>query len=243
MQTKNWIRLLLLVLIGAGVIAGLAYHANRGADPGAAAPTSPPAADPTAVAQTSARASGGDVSAQLQMGIWCLEGQGQKRDERRAAEWLRQAAEKGNAEAQYRLATLYQAGRGTDRDPAKALSWFNKAAAQRHVAAIYNLGSMYEAGQGVAPDSQAAALFFRRAAELGDAYAQYNLARRYEEGHGVPRNLAEAWKWYQLANAGGVPDTLHARRSIEARLTAEQLRQARHAMEQFRRQSRAAGPR
>jgi len=177
------------------------------------------------------------------MGIWCLGPQGHLQDYRQAAEWLRKAAESGNVEAQYHLATLYQAGRGVERDFTNALSWFQKAAAQQHVAALFNLGSMYEAGQGSARDTEAAAGYFRQAAELGDAYAQYNMARRCEEGHGVARNLVEAWKWYELANAGGVPDTLHARAAIASRLSGEQLRQARRAAEEFRQQSAVSSKR
>jgi hypothetical protein len=117
------------------------------------------------------------------------------------------------------------------------------AAAVGAVAALYNPGSMCEAGQGVGRDTETAVRYFRQAAELGDAYAQYNMARRCEEGHGVAKNLVEAWKWYELADRGGVPDVLHARKSIESRLTTEQLREARRAVEELRRQSAVSSKR
>ena len=237
MKTNPWLRIVILGAIAAGIATGVAFYAIRLADGPSADSIAPLTLDPVLVAQTRVRASVGDAAAQLQMGVWCLGGRGYPQDNRQAAEWLRPAAESGSAEAQYHLATLYQAGRGVERDFTNALSWFKKAAAQRHVAALYNLGSMYEAGQGSVRDSEAAAGYFRQAAELGDAYAQYNMARRCEEGHGVPRNLVEAWKWYELANAGGVHDTLHARAAIAFRLTGEQLRQARRSVEAFRRQS------
>ncbi len=229
-----------VVLLAATLVAlavGAVYWYTQRAEPDGAAP----AAKPALSAETSARAAAGDADAQLELGIWCLEGRGPGTGYRQAAEWLRKAAEAGKPEAQYRLATLFQAGRGVERDFTNAVSWFRKAADQHHVAALYNLGSMCEAGQGMAADTQAAARFFQEAAGLGDPYAQYNLARRCEEGRGVPKNLVEAWKWYELANAGGVPDTLNARQAIQARLTPEQFREAKSAAAEFSRRSAASG--
>jgi TPR repeat protein len=236
-KTKLWLRIAVLAAIVAAVASGVAFYAIRPVDGPLANSTAPVTLDPALVAQTSVLASAGDLAAQLQMGVWWLGDQGHPQDYRQAAEWLRQAAESGNSYAQYHLATLYQAGRGVERDFTNALSWFKKAAAQHHVAALFNLGSMYEAGQGAARDTAAAAGYFQQAAELGDAYAQYNMARRCEEGHGVARNLVEAWKWYELANAGGVPDTLHARAAIASRLSGDQLREAHRAIEEFRQRS------
>ena len=237
LKTMQWLRIGVLAAVAAVVAGGVAFYAMRPVDSPSANSTALGTLDPALVAQTSVRASAGDTAAQLQMGVWWLGDQGHPQDHRQAAEWLRQAAESGSAEAQYHLATLYQAGRGVERDFTNALSWFKKAAAQHHVAALFNLGSMYEAGQGAARDIEAAAGCFRQAAELGDAYAQYNMARRCEEGHGVARNPVEAWKWYELANAGGVPDTLHARAAIASRLSGDQLREAHRAVEEFRQRS------
>ena len=231
----KWTRIGLLAAWGAAMIVGLAFYASRRGDGRSTPASARPVLDPALVAQTARRASAGDVPAQLQMGIWCLEGQGQAPDYRQAARWLRPAAQAGNAEAEYRLGTLYQAGQGIERDPTNAVFWFKQAAAQHHGAALYNLGAMCEAGEGGAPDTHAAARYFQQAAELGDAYAQYNLARRCEEGHGVPKDQVQAWTWYDLANAGGVPDTLHARQALAARLTAAQLDAARRAVAEFRR--------
>jgi TPR repeat protein len=239
----SWTRVIPLAAVGALAAAGVACYFLYSSDADTTALAPAPVADPALVAQTAARAASGDAEAQLQMGLWCLEGSSQKHDDRQAAEWLRKAAEAGNAEAQYRLGTLCQAGRGTERNATNAWAWFKKAADQRHVAALYNLGSMVEAGQGLARDTEAAARYFLQAAELGDAYAQYIMARRCEVGLGVPQNLAEAWKWYELANAGGVPDTLHARAALESRLSTAQLREARRAAEELRRKYGASSKR
>jgi TPR repeat protein len=223
---------LLLVAVATLAIAGSVWVLMK-PKPEPQVTTRPVDLDKTTVEQAYQRASTGDVPAQLQLGLWALEGAGQLKEDQ-AAGWLRKAAAAGNAEAQYRLGTLYQTGRGLERDFTNALAWFRKAADQNHVGAIFNLGSMLEAGQGGPPDTKAAAACFLRAAELGDAYAQYNLARRSEEGHGVPRDLVQAWKWYELADAGGVPDTLRARKAIASRLTADEMKAARKAVQDFR---------
>ena len=239
LNTMKWTRIAILAAIATAVAAGVAFYSSASRDTASETTAPPTAPDPALVERTSVRAAAGDAAAQLQMGLWYMEGQGQPQDSRQAAEWLRKAAESGNAEAQYRLGSLYQAGRGIGRNFTNALSWFQKAAAQQHVAALFNVGSMYEAGQGTATDSTAAARYFKQAAELGDAYAQYNMARRCGEGHGVTKSLVEAWKWYELANAGGVPDVLHARRAIESQLSAGELKAARRAAAEFRQRAGA----
>ena len=181
-----------------------------------------------------AQATAGDHDAELQMGIWALESAVKSDDFRKAEEWLRKSAESGNAEAEYRLGTLYQSARVTDPGKTNALFWFQKAAAQHHVGALFNLGSMYGTGQGVARDPQAAIRFFREAAELGDAYAQFNMARRCSEGQGMATNLVEGWKWYELAEAGGIASAHAPKLVIESRMTAAELEQARRGVEEVR---------
>lgn len=194
-------------------------------------------ADQKAVA---AKAAAGDVQAQLQMGKWGIDKALRPAEYRAAADWLQKAADAGNAEAQYQLGALYQAGRLSGQDPTNAVYWLEKAAAQHHVAALYNLGTMYGTGRGAKMDPPTAVRYFREAAELGDAYAQYNLARRCEDGHGTPRDLVEAWKWYSLAGSGGLPSANDGKRALEARLSPEQLDQARKSLAAF--QAKASAP-
>jgi len=74
---------------------------------------------------------------------------------------------------------------------------------------------------------------------LGDAYAQYNIAQRWELGRGVTTNFVDAWKWYHLAALGGVADAREAKRSLETRMTAAQLLEARESAAAFLKQSAA----
>jgi len=95
---------------------------------------------------------------------------------------------------------------------------------------------MYGTGQGVAQDPQTAVRYLRQAAELGNVYAQFNMARRCAEGQGIATNLLEAWKWYDLAESGGIPSAQEPKRAVEARLTPPELAEARRAVEEVRKQ-------
>ena len=69
---------------------------------------------------------------------------GLPKDEQRAVEWYRKAAERGQSIAQYNLGRMYETGLGgLPKSPEKAMEWYRKAAAQGHTAAkaaLRNLG-------------------------------------------------------------------------------------------------------
>ena len=69
-------------------------------------------------------------------------GSGVVRDEGKAAELYRKAAEMGNAEAQTRFAEALFDGRGVARDPAGSRAWLEKAARQGNARAECDLGVM-----------------------------------------------------------------------------------------------------
>lgn len=220
-----------MVLVVVAAILGINLGHWRSAGIREQGTSTKPALDTNAIA---ARAVAGDHEAELQLGLWTLESAMRPAQYSEAEQWLRKAAEAGLAEAQFRLGTLYQSGRVTDPGKTNALFWFQKAAAQHHVGALFNLGSMYGTGQGVRTDLQAAAHYFREAAELGDAYAQFNMARRCAEGQGMPTNLVEGWKWYALAELGGITSAHEPKKALESRLTAAQLDEAKRGVEEVR---------
>jgi TPR repeat protein len=57
-------------------------------------------------------------------------GIGVSRDEIKAVEWYRQAAERGHTSAQYKLGLRYELGEGVARDHAEAVKWWRLAAEQ-----------------------------------------------------------------------------------------------------------------
>jgi len=104
-----------------------------------------------------AKASAGDVPAQVLVGDAYAAGNGQERtskqlaaDYKLAAEWFRKAAEQGSVAGQIRLAALYRDGKGVARDMAQAAEWYRKAAEQGDAGAQGTLGVLYSMGQGVA---------------------------------------------------------------------------------------------
>ena len=63
-------------------------------------------------------------TAQLDMGIWLVNGVGGKRDAKAGFNWLRVAANRGNVVAQNKLAHLYINAVGTGPDPIEAGKWY-----------------------------------------------------------------------------------------------------------------------
>ncbi len=72
-------------------------------------------------------AEAGDLIAAFNYGICLAEGVGVERDERRAAQWLRRAAD-GVVNAQYWYGRMLAEGRGVDADPAEGRVWIARAA-------------------------------------------------------------------------------------------------------------------
>ena len=69
----------------------------------------------------------GDVSAQHNMGVFYLHGEGVPRDFGESAKWYRKAAMQGNAESQYVLGELHGKGLGVPHDPDQMIAWYRKA--------------------------------------------------------------------------------------------------------------------
>lgn len=151
-----------------------------------------PAVDPALLAKASA----GEVSAQLQVGDAYAAGSGIAREPRQlaadykqAAVWYRKAADQGSIVAQIHLADLYRDGRGVARDMAQAVAWY------------------------------------RKAAELGDAGAQGTLGLLYSVGMGVERDDVEAYYWLCLAAAVKGPNEakyMANRQSVGEHITTDQ---------------------
>lgn len=118
-----------------------------------------------------AKANGGDVSAQVQMGDnSCAAGIKATQDPKQLAEYYKEAA-----------------------------AWYRKAAEQGSVAGQVHLAVLYRDGKGVPRDIQQAAEWYRKAAEQGDASAQGTLGVLYSMGQGIPQSYADAYYWFDLA--------------------------------------------
>jgi len=166
-------------------------------------------------------ARGGQVTAEAQVGVALLSGQGTAVDEKKARYWLSQAAEKNHIGAMLYLARSYRKpylekqGLAQPPEPELAREWYQKAADLGAVEAWVGLAYMYENGEfsqsdPPVPDWPDAVRYFTQAAELGSPVAQTRLAHLYLAGQaqfagpgtpdtGITQSDRLAHTWFQRA--------------------------------------------
>ncbi len=150
-----------------------------------------------------ARASAGDVRAQLLLGVHAFDAPPSPQGDKDAFTWLSRAAKQGNPVAQCYLAMLYRKGRGVAADARQAFNLYSASASAGNRLAMNNLAVAYAQGVGVNKDVRQAALWFSEAADRGLIEAQFDLAVLYERGLGVPQSLSDAYRWYTIAARAG----------------------------------------
>jgi TPR repeat protein len=130
-------------------------------------------------------------------------GSGVVRNEGKAVELYRKAADKGNAEAQTRFAEALFDGRGVARDPARSRAWLEKAARQGNARAECDLGIMLTKGLDIAQDRANGLRYLQAAARLGDGYAEDYLGQLAESGLTGDPSSSEAYMHYLKASEMG----------------------------------------
>jgi uncharacterized protein len=153
----------------------------------------------SALTQYRRAAEQGYLSAQFNLGVMYLNGQGVAQNYAEAVKWYRMAADQGLAIAQEVLGFMYGTGGGVEHNDVEAVRWLRKAADQGVATAQHGLGKMYENGQGVTQNYAEAVKWYHMAADQGDAMAQNDLGFLYVNGLGVQKNPAEAAKWWRQA--------------------------------------------
>lgn len=119
-------------------------------------------------------------------------------------------------------------------DFAAAMAQWQPLAEQGDVRAQFNLGVIHYNAQGVPFDPKTAAHWYREAADQGYGPAQANLALLYDVGEGVLQNYVEALKWAILAQNGGVADAAATYEKLTAKMTPEQIAEAKRAAADWR---------
>lgn len=137
------------------------------------------------------------------------DGIGTDKDDKKAVECYRIAAENGSAQGQYDLAVCYRNGEGVKQDFAKAVELYEKAIAQGHSNAMSNLGLLYDNGIGVEVDKSKAIKYYQMSAENGNMQGQFLLGSKYFYGDGIEQNYEEAVKWFAEAAQQGEPDSMY----------------------------------
>jgi TPR repeat protein len=182
------------------------------------------------IADLKESASAGDATAQVQLGVIYLTGDGVPKDDVEAVKWLRKAAEQDSPLAERYLGEMYYKGRGVAADNEEAAKWLRLAAEQDDARSQYNLAVLYTQGLGVPHNVNEALKWMSRAAEQHLAAGQMGMGAAYENGDGVPLNAAEAAKWYQLAVDQNYIPALNRMASLLATTTNPDVRDPKRAI-------------
>jgi uncharacterized protein len=147
-----------------------------------------------------------DIKAMTLLAELYANGYGVERNDRKAAEWYRLAADRGDRDAMFALALFYLGGRTGAPDGEKGAKLLAAAAKLGHIGASYDLALLYLEGRVFPQDFTRAAELFRAAADAGNAEAQYALATLYKEGRGVEKDLTKAARLLAAAAAADNTD-------------------------------------
>ena len=119
--------------------------------------------------------------ADSQYKIACLyfSGDGTVKDEVKAFEWMKKAAENNHPGGQANIGAAYSTGSfGFKKDTSEGLKWTQKAVDQGERMAEYNLGVMYLDGCGVQKDPERGLKLIQSSADKGYDYARTFLEKR-----------------------------------------------------------------
>lgn len=122
------------------------------------------------------------------------------KDEKRAFDLCKKAAEQNIAEAQNRLGDLYIEGKGVEENLIEGANWFEKAAKQGLPLGELNIGLCYLEEFGRVKNDAEGIEWLSKAAEHGLARAQYILGSVYLWDYKKP---FEAIKWLKKADEQG----------------------------------------
>lgn len=147
------------------------------------------------------RAEKGDATAQADLALAYLRGDGVVSNPAAAAGWAGLSATKGHAMGQFLLATIYNSGIKSDSHT--GFRWMSAAALNGNTKAMHNVAIAFLTGSGIEKNPTEAANWFGKAAGKGYRDSAFNLAVLYERGEGVARNSQRALYWYDTAAASG----------------------------------------
>lgn len=134
------------------------------------------------------QAMAGNAEAELELGAFYNEGKGVIKNQTKAAEWYKKAAQHGNMEAAYFYGVALLKGVGILQNYKEAIFWLEKSARSGYSQAQYELGTIYRNKTGVEANPKRAYLWFSLAAAQG--YAAAATARDTLETHLKPDEIA-----------------------------------------------------
>ncbi len=112
---------------------------------------------------------------------------------------LEAAARQGNPRAAHELANLYRDGNAVPVDRQKAFDLYTASAAKGLADSDYELSKFYNGRFGGKIDLIRSRQHLQSAAERGNNQAQVDLAFIHLNGAGSPKNLPQAFRWFDAA--------------------------------------------
>ncbi len=168
----------------------------------------------------------GNATAQFNLGVRYLTGEGVLQDDKEAVKWYRLSAEQGEAMGQYNLGVMYAKGEEVPQDYKEAVKWYRLSAEQGDADGQFGLGVMYRNGYGVPQDYKEAVRWYRLSAQQGNESAQNNLGMTYRQGQGVPRDYTLAHMWFNLCGSNGGKGCVKNRNIVEKKMSPSQIEEA-----------------
>jgi TPR repeat protein len=190
--------------------------------------------DRAAVASFRSAAEQGHAGAAYALGLAYSSGRGVEKDLQIAANWLNTAADRGDARAQYLAGVNLSTGAGVERDLNRAAGYWEQAAIQGHPRAQHLLAQAYADGHGVSKDVAWAAMWYGKAARQGHRESQFSYGVLRATGRGLPRDPLDGYVWISLASREGHAQAEEVRRSLAAKLTADERTRAESMAASFR---------
>lgn len=123
---------------------------------------------------------------------------GVSRDQTKAQQYMKKAAEGGDTSCQRLLALSYLNGKNTT----ESAKWFKILADKNDLTGVYYYGYQLYKGMGVTQDKERGIEYLSRAAKVGNKNAHRMLGKAYYEGDGVEQNFEKAVECLKVAASG-----------------------------------------
>ncbi len=151
---------------------------------------------------------GGNLLAEVVLGLVYQNGDGVAADDAAALSWYLKAAHDGSALAAFQAGLMYRDGRGAPQNEAESVKWLTRAAAADVAGAELELGKGYVFGEGAPQDVARGRSLLEQAASHGVVRAEYWLALSYmPRGDGDGDNIKAA-AWAARGAAHGDPGSM-----------------------------------
>ncbi|CAB5362704.1 unnamed protein product [Rhizophagus irregularis] len=122
-----------------------------------------------------------------------------EKNEIKAFQLYKEAAEKGHINSKYNLGRCYQLGAGIEKNEAKAFELYKEVAQNGHITSIYELGECYQYGMGTGKNEIKAFGLYKEAAEKGHINSIHKLVECYQYGIGTEKDENKAFEYYKKA--------------------------------------------